>query len=58
MTVNDRGQNIANIRAIAEAELKQEQQREAIEQMKEKLRQEKWFHRLFPWKVVIIRRTV
>jgi hypothetical protein len=58
MTVNDRSQDIANIRAIAEAELKHELLREAVEKMKVELRQRKWFHRIFPWKIVIIRRTV
>lgn len=58
MTVNDRGQNIANIRAMAEAELKQELMREAIDKMKESLRRGKWYHRLFPWRVVFLRRDV
>lgn len=51
-----RENQVANIRAIAEAELKTELHRKAVDDMKEKLRKEKWYHRLFPWKVSIIRR--
>lgn len=56
MTVNDRGQGIANIKAIAEAELKEEQRRQAIDEMKEKLRRKPWLHKLLPFKVIIVRR--
>lgn len=50
--------DIAAIRKVAEAELKAERMREAIDKCKEQLKKGKWYNRLFPWKVVIIRRTV
>lgn len=50
--------DIKSIRMAVEAELKAEQRREAIEKMKAELRKVKWYNRLFPWRVVIIRRTV
>lgn len=57
MTANDRGQSVANIKAIAEAELKEEQRRKSIDEMKEKLRSRKsWLNKLLPFKVVIVRR--
>lgn len=53
-----RALDVANIRAIAEAELKNEIFRNAVEEMKQKLRRVRWYHRLFPWRVVILRRDV
>lgn len=50
-------EEIAQIRSVAEAELKAERIREAIDKCKEELRKGTWLNRLFPWKVVIIRRT-
>lgn len=49
---------IASIRKVAEAELKAERLREAIDKCKEQLRKGKWYNRLFPYRIVFIRREV
>lgn len=50
--------DIDSIRRVAEAELKAERIREAIDKCKEQLRKTKWYHRLFPFRIVFIRREV
>lgn len=44
------------IKEQALKELKEEQFREAVDKMKEKLKRAKWWHKLLPFKVIIIRR--
>lgn len=41
---------------IAKEELKLERDREKIEAIKEKLKKEKWYHRLLPFVITIQRR--
>lgn len=48
--------DMVEIKRVAEAELKAERIREAIEAYKTKLKSQKWHHRLFPWRIVFIRR--
>lgn len=45
-----------SIKLQAEKELKEEEFRKAVDLMKEKLKKQKWYHLVFPWKIVIIRR--
>jgi len=46
------------IRAQAEKEIFEEDFREKVDACKEKLRQKKWWHGLFPWRIIIVRRDV
>ena len=49
--------NTEVLRKIAEEEVKAERDREEIEKIKKKLREHKpWWHRLLPFKIVIVRR--
>ena len=48
--------NKEEIKRQAEREIKEEAFRKAVDKMKEKLRAKKWYHSLFPWKIVIIKR--
>lgn len=50
--------SLDEIRKFAEEELSQEILRIAIDKMKEQLKKKKWFHRFFPWRIVILRRDV
>lgn len=49
--------DLINIRKVAEAELKAERIREAIEKCKTEMKKAKWWTRVFPYKIVLIRRT-
>jgi hypothetical protein len=44
------------VKEIALAELEAEYFDAAVKRYKEKLRQQRWWHRAFPWKVVLVRR--
>lgn len=46
------------MKKVAEAELKHEMMREAIDAYKKKLKASKWYHKLFPYRIVFIRREV
>lgn len=51
--------NSERLRAIkkqAEVELAEEDFAEAVKELKVKLRQEKWWHTLIPWQIIIRRR--
>lgn len=48
--------NIEEIRKVAKAELEAERLREAIDAYKKKLKEKKWFHRLFPYRIVFIKK--
>ena len=48
--------NIEEIKKIAEKELEEEDLRIAIDKFKVKLRRPKWYHRLFPYRIVIIKK--
>jgi hypothetical protein len=41
------------LQATAEAELRAERQREAIDAIKDRLRARRWYHSLFPWRVTL-----
>lgn len=50
---------IANsIREQALKEIHEEEFRRAVDEYKQKLRETKWYHRIFPWKIIILRRDV
>jgi hypothetical protein len=44
------------IKAQAEAEIIEEDFRKAVDACKEKLRAKKWYHKLMPYKIVLIKR--
>lgn len=48
--------DIEEIKAQAVKELEEEQYREAVDKCKEKLKAKKWYHSLFPYKIVFIKR--
>lgn len=48
--------NTEDIIKQAEKELEEEKRREEIERIKENLRKKKWYHKLFPYKIRLIRR--
>lgn len=48
--------NRATIEMLAKQELQEEANRIAIDRMKLKLKSRKWWHKLLPFKVIIIRR--
>lgn len=50
--------DVAAIKAQAEKEIAEEKFRAAVEQYKEKLRKKKWWDRLFPWRIMFIRKEV
>lgn len=43
------------IRQIAEAEIREEEFRKAVDACKKRLKERKWYHRLFPYKLVFVR---
>lgn len=45
-----------DVRKQAEKEIHEEDFRDAVDLYKMKLRQEKWWHRLVPFKILIVRR--
>lgn len=48
--------NIKEVELTARLELHEEKFRKAVDVAKERMRRERWWHRLFPWRIVIIRR--
>ena len=50
--------NIELIKKQAQEELKQEAFREAVGAYKQKLKRRKWWHKLIPYRVIILRRDV
>lgn len=48
--------DLNKIKAQAEKELRDENFRHAVDKYKEKLRAKKWWHKIMPFKIVIIRR--
>lgn len=50
------GFNREDVRQQAERELKQERFRKAVERYKERMQARRWWHRLFPYTVIITRR--
>lgn len=52
-----KGKGVSEIVAQAVAEIEAEQRREQIEVEKERLRTARWWHRLFPWRITITKRT-
>lgn len=48
--------NREEIRKQAEKELEEEQYREAVDKYKERLKAKKWYHKLFPYRIVFIKR--
>lgn len=44
------------IRILAQKELDQEAFREKVEEMKQKIKSRKWWHKLLPFKILIVRR--
>ena len=46
----------ARVKRHAQDELKEERFREEVEALKAKLRQARWWHRVFPWQILIRRR--
>lgn len=48
--------NIKEVEKQARLELYGEKFRKAVYVAKERMRRERWWHRLFPWRIVIIRR--
>lgn len=48
--------DLQRARAQAERELADERFRSAVDAYKAKLRARRWWHALFPWKVIILRR--
>lgn len=48
--------DIEKIKELAQKEIQEEDFRLAINEYKIKLRKAKWWHRLFPFKIVVIRR--
>lgn len=49
--------NLEEIKAKAESEIRAEEFRKAVDAYKEKLRAKKWWHKLFPYKIVILKRS-
>lgn len=49
--------NIEEIKKLAKEEIKEEDFRKAVDDMKVKLRAKKWWHKLIPFKIIIIRRV-
>ncbi len=47
---------LVDVRTQAEAEIAEELFRLAVDKHKEKLRARQWWHVLFPWKLMILRR--
>lgn len=41
----------------AYAEIEAERRREKVEQVKGQIRAARWWHRLFPWRITITKRT-
>lgn len=48
--------NIREIEKEAQREIRQEKIREMIEKRKDQLRREKWWHKLVPFEIKILRR--
>jgi hypothetical protein len=48
--------NIEEVKRMALQELAQDELRKAIDQYKKKLRETKWYHKIFPWRIVIIKK--
>lgn len=48
--------NSVEIKLQAEKELQEENNRILIDKMKDKLKSKKWWHKIWPYKIVIIRR--
>jgi len=48
--------DLDEIKDKAEQELKHEQYRAAVDAYKVKLRRKRWWHILFPWRIVVLRR--
>lgn len=46
------------IKAVAQLEIDHEDYREAVDACKAKLRAKRWWHKLLPFKIVIIKREV
>lgn len=47
-----------DIKSQAIKEIQEEDFRNAVDKMKEKMKSEKWYHKIIPFKIVIIRRDV
>lgn len=47
---------VQEIKEQAEKELKEEQRRHDVDSYKNKLKAKKWWHKLLPFKIVLIRR--
>jgi hypothetical protein len=45
-----------SIREQALKEIEEENARAAIDAYKAKLREQKWYHKIFPWRIVFIRK--
>lgn len=50
------GIDLELVKSKAYEEIQEENFRVAVEEYKKKLRTKKWWHALFPWKIVFIRR--
>ena len=48
--------NIDQVRKEARKQIYEEEFQKAVDQYKVKLRQRRWWHVLFPWKIVIVKR--
>ena len=50
-------QYLQRVRNKAKEEIEAEDFREAVDRYKVKLRSQRWWHRLLPFKIIIIKRT-
>jgi len=49
--------NLQEIQEIAKSEIEHEEFRRAVDKCKEKIRAKRWWHKLMPFKIVIIKRS-
>lgn len=49
--------NIDEVKTAAQEEIDEEDFKKAVEKMKKKIRSKKWWHIIFPFKLIIIRRN-